>query len=109
MAYNVYNYNLGNPAVKIPLKGILVGNGCIGNSVGVCGQDYYGDYLSILQLREKRMVSDPTWNKLTAACGDFSTESPKCQTALEDASNEAGNFNVYDVYSGVVSGGRAGW
>lgn len=29
LAYNVYNYNLKAPAVTIPLKGILVGNGCV--------------------------------------------------------------------------------
>ena len=31
LAYNVYNYNLKGPASPINLKGILVGNGCIGN------------------------------------------------------------------------------
>jgi carboxypeptidase C (cathepsin A) len=30
LAFAVYNYNKGSPAVPVPLKGIMVGNGCIG-------------------------------------------------------------------------------
>ena len=102
LAYNVYNYNLKAPAVPIPLKGILVGNGCIGNDVGVCGQDSYSDYLSLFQLYRHVMIADPTWATVIDKCGDFSHESTACQNAIDAAGNEAGNnFNVYDLYSGV--------
>lgn len=68
----------------------------------MCGQDSYGDYLSLSQLYRHVMISEPTWATVLAECGDFSRESQKCQDAIDQASNEAtDNFNVYDLYSGV--------
>ena len=42
LAYAVYQYNQGKPAVPIKLKGIMVGNGCIGKDAGHCGSDPTG-------------------------------------------------------------------
>ncbi len=52
----IYNYNQGNPPQKINLKGILVGNGCLGNAVGICGNDFYGDFLQLRELKEHAMM-----------------------------------------------------
>ena len=42
LAAQVYDYNTKAPATPIALKGILVGNGCIGNAAGHCGNDPTG-------------------------------------------------------------------
>lgn len=53
LAYAVYKYNQGSPATPIKLKGILVGNGCIGDQAGHCGNDPTGlsDYHDLQQWR----------------------------------------------------------
>jgi serine carboxypeptidase-like clade II len=44
LAYDVVQYNAAAPpAQKLNLKGIMVGNGCLGNAVGVCGDGIYGE------------------------------------------------------------------
>ena len=50
LAYAIYNYNQAGSGVKINLKGIMVGNGCIGNSAGHCGNDPTGlnDYHDVM-------------------------------------------------------------
>jgi hypothetical protein len=102
LAFNIYNYNLGSPAVPLPLKGILVGNGCIGSDAGVCGSSPYGDYLSLSQFHGHAFLSDKAYEAANAACGDYSQESPACRAAVDAATNEVGNnFDVYDLYSGM--------
>lgn len=58
LAFEIYQYNGGNPTTPIPLKGILVGNGCIGQEAGVCGSSPYGDYLSMAQYHNHAFISD---------------------------------------------------
>ena len=100
LAYNIYQYNQGSPADPIPLKGILVGNGCIGQDAGVCGNSPYGDYLNIAQLHNHAFISDKAFEAAVAACGDWSSESPACRKAVNEAAGEAGNnWDVYDLYS----------
>lgn len=100
LAYNIYAYNQGAPAVPINLKGILVGNGCIGSEAGVCGSSLYGDYLTLAQFHGHAFLSDKAFEAANAACGDYSAESPACRVAVAAATAEAGNnFDVYDLYS----------
>ena len=42
LSYNIYQYNVANPGNAINLKGIMVGNGCIGLAAGHCGNDPTG-------------------------------------------------------------------
>ena len=100
LAFNIYNYNLGSPATPIPLTGILVGNGCIGQSAGVCGSSPYGDYLSLAQFHGLAFLSDKAFEAANAACGTYADESPACRAAVSAASDEVGsNFDVYDLFS----------
>ena len=100
LAYNIYSYNQGAPATPINLKGILVGNGCIGNDAGVCGGSQYGDYLTLAQFHGHAFLSDKAFEAANSACGDYTTESPACRVAVAAATNEVGtNFDVYDMYS----------
>ena len=101
LAFNVYTYNQGAPS-PINLKGILVGNGCIGQAAGVCGSSPYGDYLSLAQFHGHAFLSDKAFEAAVAACGDWSGESAPCRAAVNAASDEVGtNFDVYDLYSGM--------
>jgi carboxypeptidase C (cathepsin A) len=42
LAYAIYQNNIKNPSQAIALRGIMVGNGCIGNAAGHCGNDPTG-------------------------------------------------------------------
>ena len=104
-------------ADKINLKGIMVGNGCLGNNVGVCGGEVYGEYLSIAQLHGHGFISDLAFNKMTDACGDWVSPDLKCRLAIDAANAEAGSdFDIYDLYAatygtcgyGARKGGRPG-
>ena len=86
---------------KINLKGILVGNGCLGNAVGICGSSPYGDFLALSQYHGHGFLSDKAMNKANAACGDWSTHSPECSAAARAASDEVGPHDVYDLYAGM--------
>ena len=61
LAYNVYKSNQAGLS-SVPLRGVLVGNGCIGSEAGICGQgnagDGYADYLSLKQFAGHGFLSD---------------------------------------------------
>jgi serine carboxypeptidase-like clade 2 len=98
LAYDVVNFNAAGG--KINLKGIMVGNGCIGNAVGICGSSAYGEYLSVAQLHGHGFISDLSFNAMNAACGDYENPTAACSAAISTAGNEAGsNFDIYDIYS----------
>lgn len=106
LAYDIVQYNAGGSGQKIALKGIAVGNGCLGDNVGICGGAPYGDYLSALQLYGHSFISNSAWAKVTAECptteSGWNNPSTACMNALNAAGNEAGgNFDVYDIYSGA--------
>ena len=101
LSFNVFNYNQGAaPGTAINLKGILVGNGCIGNDAGVCGSSAYGDYLTLAQFHGHAFLSDKAFEAAVSACGDWSTENGPCSAAVAAATAEVGtNFDIYDLYS----------
>lgn len=96
LAYNLFNYNKGPGASDpIPLKGIMVGNGCIGSQAGVCGSAPYGNYLSLAQFHGHAFLSDAAFEDVVAACGDFSHEDGACLVAIAAAEAEiGGNYDV---------------
>jgi carboxypeptidase C (cathepsin A) len=101
LAYNIYQYNI-NAVDKIPLRGILVGNGCIGAAAGICSRTGYADYLSLKQFHGHGFISDLSYDAAIAACGDWSVESPACINAVSVAANEVGTLvDIYDIYSGI--------
>ena len=94
-------YDIVTSGSKINLKGILVGNGCLGNAVGVCGSSPYGAYLSLAQYHGHGFISDKAMNAANAACGDWSSMSPACNRAARAAENEVGPHDVYALYAGM--------
>jgi len=83
----------------INLKGLAIGNGCWGNTVGTCAFNS-GDAMSISAnfYYGHAMYSQPLYNNVTAACGNFSTISPACATQLALMNTEIGSFDVYNIY-----------
>jgi len=98
LAYDIVN---AGAASGINLKGILVGNGCLGSKVGICGDSPFGDYLALAQYHGHGFISDKAFNKANAACGDWSTSSPACSDASSAAMAEVGPHDVYDLYAGM--------
>ena len=85
-------YNAGAPAVPIALKGIMVGNGCIGEAAGVCGGAGGSERFHIWEQYGHGLISPPTYDAINAACGyEFNQTGAACNSALQKASNEAGN------------------
>ena len=97
LAYNIYNYNQAAPAVAINLKGIIVGNGCVGHAVGICGTSGYGDYLTLSQLHGHGFISNKAMDACNTACGDYSNENAACDNAIRSATNTVGDIDVYDL------------
>jgi serine carboxypeptidase-like clade 1 len=88
---------------NINFKGIAAGNGCIGNAVGTCAM-YNGGWdgvgIEMEFLHGHAMISEPHWEKVVMYCGNFSDPNPsqQCQDAVNDASNDGGDYNIYDIY-----------
>ena len=70
LAQQVIEDNAKSPAVPINLKGILVGNGCIGNEAGHCGNDPTGlnDYHDIQIWRGHALVSETNYDNIMKNC-----------------------------------------
>lgn len=70
LAQQVIEDNNKSPAVKINLKGVLVGNGCIGNEAGHCGNDPTGlnDYHDIQIWRGHALVSETNYDAIMKNC-----------------------------------------
>eukprot|EP00118_Oscarella_pearsei_P016108 m.151064 g.151064 ORF g.151064 m.151064 type:complete len:461 (+) comp38566_c0_seq1:151-1533(+) len=85
---------------NINLKGLLVGNGCTGNAVGVCGHNA----VRVKFMYEHGLISDRTFSGLVESCGDdLNGTSIECRRDLEKSMLEAGPVNIYDIYSPCVN------
>lgn len=88
---------------KINMVGFAVGNACWGNSVGICamyngGMEGVGEELQFLH--GHAMISEPHWQDVLTACGNLSNPNPTdaCNDAIDVASNDGGDYNIYDIY-----------
>jgi len=102
----VNTIRLGNNGGKNPLislKGFAVGNGCIGNEVGSCS----GEGLSILMefLFGHGLFSQDTYAQMQQTCVDINNPTPQCEDILDQASDEVGDVNIYDIYQPCINGG----
>ena len=91
----------------INLKGIAVGDGCIGNSVGTCGDGPDSLQIEVDLFYGHGMISQPTYDDINALCKNWIGISRACERAANDAINSVGDINIYDVYDtcpGFVSG-----
>eukprot|EP00118_Oscarella_pearsei_P028674 m.2674 g.2674 ORF g.2674 m.2674 type:complete len:460 (+) comp8839_c0_seq1:55-1434(+) len=87
-------------ATDINLKGLLVGNGCIGNEVGVCAHNRN----RVRFMYGHGLISDKTFANLVEVCGnDLNKTSPTCSIELELAVTKAGPVNIYNIYTPCVN------
>jgi len=89
----------GMPYVN--LKGIAVGDGCIGNSVGTCGDGADGLQISFDLFYGHGMISQSTREKVYGLCGEGDWQNnitDDCANAAETAVSSVGDINIYDVY-----------
>jgi hypothetical protein len=102
---------LGNAAGNTPklnLQGIAVGNGCLGKDIGVCAFNYANDRNTNMPFFFGHgLISPDTYAAVVRDCPvDASSATPSCQADFDQASNEIGNVNVYDIYGDCKLGAK---
>ena len=90
----------GNAAgnAYINLKGIAVGNGCIGAEIGTCGRGADRTHISVDHYHGHGMISQTAYEHIYALCGDWMDVSRECLTAAQQAIRSVGHIDVYNVY-----------
>jgi len=88
-----------NKSKTINLKGLAIGDGCWGNTVGTCAFSS-GDAMRISTnfYHGHAMVSETLFQQIITACGDFSKITAQCQSLVTQMNNELGQFDVYNIY-----------
>jgi len=86
----------GNPYIN--LKGIAVGDGCIGNSVGTCGNGPDRTQILLDFFYGHGMVARSTYDQINTVCGDWIDPPADCLRAANQATRSVGSIDVYNVY-----------
>ena len=88
----------GNEAgnAHINLKGIAVGNGCTGHSVGTCGNGPEREQILLDFLHGHGMVSATAYERVYDLCGDWINADSECLQAARRATNAIGKIDVYN-------------
>ena len=97
LAYNIFQYNK-NASNPINLKGILVGNGCIGNAAGHCGTDSTNDYHDIQQWKGHGLISETLYDDIMNVCV-WGNENIECTVLLTLASLSIADIDTYYLYN----------
>lgn len=87
-----------------PLKGIAVGNGCTGNSIGSCGGER--DRFSVQYILGTALISADLKAAISAACNFTKTDGPtaQCNALLLEMHAAIGHVDLYNVYGPCISG-----
>ena len=83
----------------INLKGVAIGNGCVGTDAGTCSPQRAMNTFKLLS--KQGFLSNAQVNEVELHCADsagFTRASPACQAAAIAASNAAGSFFNYMVH-----------
>lgn len=88
----------------------MIGNGCSGTEIGICGSGPQGTYYEWSYLIQTAFVSSSLKAKVNAACNwkdaalniDGSLDA-KCVSLLNQASEQIQNVNMYDIYGDCVN------
>jgi len=90
---------MNNKPTNINLKGLAIGDGCWGNTVGTCAFSS-GDAMRISAnfYHGHALFSEVLWATIESSCGDFSKISAQCEQALAQMNVEIGSFDVYNIY-----------
>jgi len=97
LAAQVVNYN-AQSSTKIPLKGILVGNGVTDAFNEATSESYEVDFLY-----GHALFSALVYTKIQQDCGNFSKINAACAADLVQMSVEVGNVNIYDIYDVCIN------
>jgi len=99
LALAVWEANQGSPN-PIALKGIMVGNGCIGTEAGVCSRTLLASFRTRLQdWRGHGLVPLNLYMAAEAACGDWVTNTTACWRAFTTAAAAtSAHIDIYDMY-----------
>lgn len=82
------------------LKGIAVGNGCSGTTIGVCGGQR--DQFDTEYLLGTAFIPNSLKTKIRQSCTNWSQVTPECKALLAEASHIVGHVNLYDVYGECI-------
>jgi serine carboxypeptidase-like clade I len=105
LAKAVYQSNIAGGTPQINLKGIAVGNGCLGNSVGTCAFGSATEVNSnIPYFFGHGLIPSSTYKAVLADCTDVNNPSSACSTDLDLAHQQVGNVNIYDIYAPCING-----
>ena len=84
---------------KLPFVGAAIGNGCWGNTVGTCDfSSPEASQISTQFLFGHGMYSQKLREEMLEVCGDFSRWNAKCIDKVEEANQQAGSFDIYNIY-----------
>jgi carboxypeptidase C (cathepsin A) len=88
---------MNNPNT-LNLKGLLIGNGCWGNQVGMCGHGGDPMRISMNFYYGHALFPERLYDNITRDCGDFSNVSAACQADINQMNTAIGSFDVYNIY-----------
>ena len=112
LAKAVVQGNAAGAGVHINLKGIAVGNGCLGNAAGQCAFDNGVELnTNVPYFAGHGLISTDTYKAFQAACPvgtDPGTLSPACQALVDQAHSEVGNINIYNIVGACIDGAAPG-
>lgn len=85
------------------LKGAAIGDGCYGNSIGLCGNRYYEQRVDAEIFAGHVMYPLTLYSKITAACPTNFSETPslECKVLYSEMEQSLGEFNTYNIYDQV--------
>jgi len=88
-------YQVITKAKDMKLKGILVGNGCLGHGT----EDVLSERINVDFLHGHGLYEDSLYAEIISECGDFKGDaSAKCQASLGKMGDQIGHVNIYDIY-----------
>ncbi|XP_065842576.1 uncharacterized protein [Oscarella lobularis] len=88
---------------NINLKGLLVGNGCVGNKVGGCGDSEQSVPIKIKFVYGHGLISEGIFSELQDRCGLKLNEiGVYCKEMLETVDVRTNFINVYDIYAPCI-------
>ena len=93
-------------AAKINLKGIAVGNGCLGLNIGTCAFDYKNELNSNMPyFAGHGLIAPTTYAAVVKDCDPAAaTPSAACSADFDAAHGEIGRVNIYNIYGPCVTG-----
>ena len=97
---------------NINLKGIAVGNGCLGLEAGLCSFDNGVEInINVPYFAGHALISMDTYTQFQSVCPvgtDPATLSPACNDIISTAHDQVGNVNIYDIYGACIDGATPG-